>query len=229
MLPRSVATLGLGCRLARASWKASVRAAVPSPHIWAGNRMRGTVGVAAAGAVAATTVGVCEDEVGVYDVAIVGGGIVGLATAREVQGRFPHMKVVVLEKEADVSLHQSGYVSMPACRAMFYVPRLRRPDLLTMPLSHAPPQPDSRSRHNSGVIHAGIYYAPGSTMAQCCVRGAAYMYEYCKVGVAAPLRAIKGIVSTHLDAPSSSPIPFHPTRHPIPPIPSSFVPPRHAL
>jgi hypothetical protein len=103
--------------------------------------MRGTVGVAAAGAVAATTVGVCEDEVGVYDVAIVGGGIVGLATAREVQGRFPHMKVVVLEKEADVSLHQSGYVSMPACRAMFYVPRLRRPDLLTMPLSHALPNP----------------------------------------------------------------------------------------
>eukprot|EP00035_Acanthoeca_spectabilis_P025747 m.459696 g.459696 ORF g.459696 m.459696 type:complete len:489 (+) comp21817_c0_seq1:206-1672(+) len=77
-----------------------------------------------------------------FDVAIVGGGIVGLTTAREIQGRYPTKKVVVLEKEADVSLHQSG--------------------------------------HNSGVIHAGIYYAPGSTMAKCCVRGAAYMYAYCE-------------------------------------------------
>eukprot|EP00911_Craspedida_sp_UC1_P000053 UC1_evm1s43 len=78
---------------------------------------------------------------GTYDVAVVGGGIVGLATAREIRGRFPNRTVVVLEKEAEVSLHQSG--------------------------------------HNSGVIHAGMYYQPGSTMARLCVKGADMIYSYC--------------------------------------------------
>lgn len=73
---------------------------------------------------------------------VVGGGIIGLATARELLKRFPDMTVAVLEKEREVAAHQTG--------------------------------------HNSGVIHAGIYYKPGSRMAKTCVRGADLMYEYCK-------------------------------------------------
>jgi L-2-hydroxyglutarate oxidase LhgO len=76
-----------------------------------------------------------------FDLAIVGGGIIGLATAREALARFPHLRVVVLEAGAEVAPHQTG--------------------------------------HNSGVIHAGMYYVPGSTMAQTCVRGAELMYAYC--------------------------------------------------
>ncbi|ORZ15649.1 FAD dependent oxidoreductase [Absidia repens] len=75
-----------------------------------------------------------------FDVCIVGGGIVGLATARELLTRYPGMKVCVLEKEAEVAHHQTG--------------------------------------HNSGVIHAGIYYQPGTQMAHTCVHGADLMYKY---------------------------------------------------
>ena len=74
-----------------------------------------------------------------HDVAIVGGGIVGLATARELALRG--LKVVVLEREPRLGEHQTT--------------------------------------HNSGVIHAGIYYAPGSLKARLCVEGAAALYEYC--------------------------------------------------
>lgn len=106
-----------------------------------------------------------------FDVAIVGGGIVGLTTAREIQGRYPTKKVVVLEKEADVSLHQSGFV-----------PRLHRVSFSANGNGKGHSWQNAlENRHNSGVIHAGIYYAPGSTMAKCCVRGAAYMYAYCEV------------------------------------------------
>ncbi|ORX86398.1 FAD dependent oxidoreductase [Basidiobolus meristosporus CBS 931.73] len=77
-----------------------------------------------------------------YDVVVVGGGIVGLATAREILNRFPEKTVVVLEKEREVAAHQTG--------------------------------------HNSGVIHAGLYYEPGSRMAHTCVRGADLMYKYCE-------------------------------------------------
>ncbi|EGD76287.1 L-2-hydroxyglutarate dehydrogenase [Salpingoeca rosetta] len=76
-----------------------------------------------------------------FDVVIIGAGIVGLATAREIINRYPDKTVCVLEKEAEVAAHQTG--------------------------------------HNSGVIHAGMYYEPGSTMAKCCVRGLNLMYEYC--------------------------------------------------
>lgn len=62
------------------------------------------------------------------DVAIIGAGIVGLATAREIGLRYPSKRVCVIEKEAEPAAHQTG--------------------------------------HNSGVIHAGIYYKPGSLMAQ---------------------------------------------------------------
>ena len=73
------------------------------------------------------------------DVAVVGGGIVGLAAARALalRGR----RVVVLEREPELGAHQTS--------------------------------------HNSGVIHAGLYYAPGSLRARLCVEGAARLYAYC--------------------------------------------------
>ena len=76
-----------------------------------------------------------------YDVAIVGGGIVGLASAQELVARHPGLTVVLVEKEAELALHQTG--------------------------------------HNSGVVHAGLYYQPGSLMARLCVEGMAATYSYC--------------------------------------------------
>jgi L-2-hydroxyglutarate oxidase LhgO len=78
----------------------------------------------------------------IYDIGIVGGGIVGLAVARELLLRYPHLKLVVLEKEPALSRHQSG--------------------------------------HNSGVIHSGIYYTPGSLKARLCVEGRKAVWEYCE-------------------------------------------------
>lgn len=75
------------------------------------------------------------------DVVIVGGGIVGLATARELLRRQPGTRLAIVEKESAIAQHQTG--------------------------------------HNSGVIHAGIYYAPGSLKAKLCVAGAAEMMRYC--------------------------------------------------
>ncbi|MEU9508609.1 L-2-hydroxyglutarate oxidase [Micromonospora sp. NPDC048170] len=71
---------------------------------------------------------------------VVGAGIVGLAVAREVLIRRPGSSVVVLEKEHQVGLHQTG--------------------------------------HNSGVVHAGVYYQPGSLKATLCRRGVALLREY---------------------------------------------------
>lgn len=76
-----------------------------------------------------------------YDIAVVGGGIVGLATARELLRRRPGAKVAVVEKEASVGRHQTG--------------------------------------HNSGVIHSGIYYAPGSLKARLCADGRRALWDYC--------------------------------------------------
>ncbi|XP_020343838.1 L-2-hydroxyglutarate dehydrogenase, mitochondrial isoform X2 [Oncorhynchus kisutch] len=75
-----------------------------------------------------------------YDVAVVGGGIVGLASARELILRHPTLSFILLEKEKDLAIHQSG--------------------------------------HNSGVIHSGIYYTPGSLKARLCGKGATMAYEY---------------------------------------------------
>lgn len=75
------------------------------------------------------------------DVAIVGGGIVGLATAYQLLRRFPGTRVVVLEKEDRVAPHQSS--------------------------------------HNSGVLHTGIYYRPGSLRAQNCRAGKLAMQAFC--------------------------------------------------
>uniref|UniRef100_A0A8C6WT34 L-2-hydroxyglutarate dehydrogenase, mitochondrial n=1 Tax=Neogobius melanostomus TaxID=47308 RepID=A0A8C6WT34_9GOBI len=83
-----------------------------------------------------------DDSKITYDVAIVGGGIVGLATARELILRHPNLSFILVEKEKELAAHQSG--------------------------------------HNSGVIHSGIYYTPGSLKARLCVRGATLAYEYCQ-------------------------------------------------
>ena len=72
---------------------------------------------------------------------MVGGGILGLAVARELIARHPRASVCVLERESGIAAHQSG--------------------------------------HNSGVIHAGIYYTPGSLKARLCVEGARELREYC--------------------------------------------------
>ncbi len=75
------------------------------------------------------------------DFAVVGGGIVGLAVARELLERHPGAHLCVLEAEAAIGRHQTG--------------------------------------HSSGVVHAGIYYRPGSLKAQLCVEGSRELYEYC--------------------------------------------------
>lgn len=92
------------------------------------------------------------------DVAIVGGGILGLATARAIIRDRPGLKVVVLEREPDVAAHQTG--------------------------------------RNSGVIHAGIYYEPGSLKARLCVSGARQMYEFCEEHGIAVERCGKLIVAS---------------------------------
>jgi len=76
-----------------------------------------------------------------YDVVVVGGGIIGLATSMKLTQDFPNLKVAVLEKEKEVAQHQTG--------------------------------------HNSGVIHAGIYYAPGSQKANFCSTGGKLLRDFC--------------------------------------------------
>jgi (S)-2-hydroxyglutarate dehydrogenase len=75
-------------------------------------------------------------------VTVVGGGIVGLATAFRLQQRIPGARVTILEKDRAVALHQSS--------------------------------------HNSGVLHCGLYYKPGSRRARLAVRGIRQMVEFCQ-------------------------------------------------
>ncbi len=77
-----------------------------------------------------------------YDLVVVGGGIVGLATAMELLGRWPPLRLLLLEKEPQLASHQTS--------------------------------------HNSGVLHSGIYYRPGSLKARTCVAGAKLMVEFCR-------------------------------------------------
>jgi L-2-hydroxyglutarate oxidase LhgO len=76
-----------------------------------------------------------------YDIAVVGGGILGIATAMELTHRFPKLTVGVVEKENRLAAHQTG--------------------------------------HNSGVIHTGIYYKPGSLKAKNCVTGVSSLLAFC--------------------------------------------------
>ncbi|MEY3598056.1 MAG: hypothetical protein RL521_478 [Bacteroidota bacterium] len=77
-----------------------------------------------------------------YDIIIVGGGIVGAATFYKMQRRFPHLEILLIEKENRLADHQTG--------------------------------------HNSGVIHSGIYYKPGSLKAVNCVNGRRELVEFTK-------------------------------------------------
>jgi L-2-hydroxyglutarate oxidase len=77
-----------------------------------------------------------------YDIAIIGGGIVGAATFYKLQSRFPALKLALIEKEALLADHQTG--------------------------------------HNSGVIHSGLYYKPGSYKAKNCVQGRHELVAFAK-------------------------------------------------
>lgn len=78
----------------------------------------------------------------IYDIAVIGGGIVGLSVAMQASEQFPGLRILILEKENGVAQHQTG--------------------------------------HNSGVIHSGVYYKPGSLKARLCVEGAREMVEFCQ-------------------------------------------------
>ena len=77
-----------------------------------------------------------------YDIIIIGGGIVGLATALRIKEQNPDLKLALLEKEIHLSSHQTG--------------------------------------HNSGVIHSGVYYKPGSLKATNCIRGYQMLLDFCE-------------------------------------------------
>jgi L-2-hydroxyglutarate oxidase len=96
-----------------------------------------------------------------YDLAVIGGGIVGTAVARELLARAPGLSLVVLEAEDHLAAHQTG--------------------------------------HNSGVIHSGLYYKPGSLKARYCVEGREAMYHFCRDHGVAHERCGKIVVATRED------------------------------
>jgi L-2-hydroxyglutarate oxidase len=77
-----------------------------------------------------------------FDIAIIGGGIVGAATFYKIQQRYPGLKIILFEKEPRLAAHQTG--------------------------------------HNSGVMHSGLYYKPGSLKAKNCVRGREELVAFAK-------------------------------------------------
>lgn len=78
----------------------------------------------------------------IYDIAIVGGGIVGLATGLKLKKASPNLKIAILEKEDQLAKHQTG--------------------------------------NNSGVIHSGLYYKPGSLKATNCIQGYHELIQFCE-------------------------------------------------
>tara|TARA_B100000446_G_scaffold94191_1_gene88344 strand:- start:4061 stop:4624 length:564 start_codon:yes stop_codon:yes gene_type:complete len=77
-----------------------------------------------------------------FDYVIVGGGIVGVSTALQLQQTYPHKRIIVIEKESELASHQTG--------------------------------------HNSGVVHAGVYYPPDSLKAQFCRQGLKDTLAFCR-------------------------------------------------
>ena len=96
-----------------------------------------------------------------FDVAVIGGGIVGLATAWQLHLRKPGLKIVIIEKEAELAFHQTG--------------------------------------RNSGVLHSGIYYRPGSLRASNCRTGKLALEQFCEQYGVAWKRTGKVIVATRED------------------------------
>ena len=76
-----------------------------------------------------------------YDVVVIGGGIVGLATALNLKKAKPSLRLLLVEKENSLAAHQTG--------------------------------------HNSGVIHSGLYYKPGSLKAKNCIEGYHMLIDFC--------------------------------------------------
>ena len=76
------------------------------------------------------------------DIIVIGGGILGLATAYKFCCEYPRLSITVLEKESQLAMHQTG--------------------------------------HNSGVLHTGIYYKPGSLKAENCREGKSRMEDFCR-------------------------------------------------
>jgi len=83
-----------------------------------------------------------EDILDEYDIVLIGGGIVGVATAWKLTQCYPDASILLIEKESFLSRHQTG--------------------------------------HNSGVIHAGVYYKPGSLKAEFCKQGLAQTIAFCR-------------------------------------------------
>jgi L-2-hydroxyglutarate oxidase len=93
-----------------------------------------------------------------YDIILIGGGIVGISTAWQLQKQFPGASILLLEKEGGLARHQTG--------------------------------------RNSGVIHAGVYYEPGSLKADFCRRGANATISFCKEHGVSMQRCGKLLVAT---------------------------------
>ena len=77
-----------------------------------------------------------------FDYIIIGGGIVGVSTAWQLQLQYPQKRIAIIEKETQFACHQTG--------------------------------------HNSGVIHAGVYYQPGSLKAKFCKEGVQATIKFCQ-------------------------------------------------
>ena len=108
-----------------------------------------------------------------FDLTIIGGGIVGLATAMRMAREHPGLRCAVLEKEPELGMHQTG--------------------------------------HNSGVLHSGIYYRPGSVKARTCVAGKKALLEFCDEAPH-PLRPVRQGHRRHPSGGSSAPGRVEPAR-----------------